>query len=221
MGYYKYSEIIRNSLPGDKEPILADAQIEKLRIAGEIALALIAVGGVITLSAVAPNIFIALDKLFFRKYPYKRFTRKERENRVGRVFYYLKEHKMIKLRKTGRDFRIMLTSFGTKRVEKIDFDHLIITKPRKWDGMWWQVAADIPTKKYKRGADLLRDKLREMGFFSLQRTLWFYPYDPRSEIEWIVDNFGIERFVTVMEINRLDTDDESRMKSYFLKNKVF
>lgn len=59
-----------------------------------------------------------------------------------------------------------------------------------------------------------------MGFFPLQRTLWFYPYDPRSEVEFIITYYGIERFVTVMEIYRLDKDDESKMLSHFKELKI-
>lgn len=54
-----------------------------------------------------------------------------------------------------------------------------------------------------------------MKFYPLQRTLWLYPYDPRLEIEFLIQHYGIERFVTVMEVNRLDRDDERVLKAYF------
>ena len=81
-------------------------------------------------------------------------------------------------------------------------------------------AADIPTKNYRRGADMLRRKLKELGFFSLQRTLWFYPFDPRKELEYVVNSFGIANFVTLMEVSRLDRDDEEIMKKFFRVSKI-
>jgi hypothetical protein len=54
-----------------------------------------------------------------------------------------------------------------------------------------------------------------MGFYPLQRTLWLYPFDPREEIRFVVEHFGISQFVTVLEISRMDKEDESRMKDFF------
>ena len=82
------------------------------------------------------------------------------------------------------------------------------------------MAADIPTKEHKTAADALRRKLKEMNFYSLQRTLWFYPHDPRLEIDWIVRIYHIERFVTIMEISRLDLDDAEKMVKFFRKQKI-
>ena len=119
------------------------------------------------------------------------------------------------MKQTPNDFFISLTKLGKKRLQKMNYVNLTIEKHLSWDGKWWQIAADIPTKKYKWAADLFREKLIKMKFFPLQRTLWLYPFDPRKEIEFIIQHFGIERFVTLMEICRLDKDDERRMKRFF------
>ena len=83
------------------------------------------------------------------------------------------------------------------------------------------MAADIPTKGYRQGADALRAKLKQMGFCPLQRTLWFYPYDPRKQLEVIVNHYGIGEFVTVMEISRMDIQDEKVLKKYFNLLRIF
>lgn len=213
-------KLIHHSLPKEKIPLLTETQIEKLKTASQIALAIIAAGGILTLSVIAPNACIAIDKLFLRKAPNRRMSRRERERKLTRTFYYLKERRFIRMKPTGRDFKIYLTSLGREKVQKINFDAVVVPKKYKWDGKWWQVAADIPTEEYKWAADLFRKKLRDMKFFPLQRTLWFFPYDPRGEIDFVVHYFGIESFVTVMEVNRLDEDDENKMKDFFEENKV-
>ena len=218
--YNRAGTIIRNSLPKEKRLRLTEEQIGKLKTVSSIALVIIGVAGIIALSAVAPNIFYALDKIFGNKAKKPQLSRRDKVAKVTRTFYYLKEQGLIKTRSQGNNLLVFLTSLGKRRLKKVDFESLAIKRPKSWNGKWWQVAADIPTKKYKRGADLLRMKLKDLGFFSLQRTLWFYPFDPREEIEFIVRHYGIARFVTVMEINHLDRDDEKKMKSFFRLHKI-
>lgn len=213
-------DILYKALPPDERPILTEEQLEKLKNVTDIALTVIGTAGLISLALVAPNMVMAIDKLFLRRGRGQRFTRKEKAIRISRGFYYMKQKGLVRMRMTKNDIKIFLTSLGKKRFQKIDFDTLIVKKPVKWDGKWWQVAADIPTEDYKWAADLFRRKIKEMKFFSLQRTLWFYPHDPRKEIEFIAKYFGIGHFVTVMEVSRLDADDEKRMRKFFKKEKI-
>ena len=222
MSYSKYQigTILRKADPA-KDPFfdLNKEQIELIGNASKIILAVIAGAGIITLAAIAPNIFIALDKLY--KLRGKKLSKREREIKTAHAFYYLKKSGQIKFTKNKNDVKLFLTSLGQKKMEQISFDALSIAKPKKWDGKWWQVAADIPTKGHRQGADALRTKLKQMGFCSLQRTLWFYPYDPRKQLTIVTDHFGISKFVTVMEISRLDLQDEQVLKKYFNSHHTF
>ena len=220
MHYEKIGSIIRNATPAESTPKISAAQMEKLRSAGSIVLALIGAAGIVALSAVAPNMFVAIDKLFIRGNVGKSLSKKERDRKLAKIFYYMKRSRYIVMKPTGKDFKIFLTKLGERKYQKLNFQTLQIQKPEKWDRKWWQVAADIPTKKHKRGADLLRQKLKDMGFYPLQRTLWFYPYDPRPEIEFIISQFRIGRFVTVMEVSRLDLDDNERIKNFFIQEGI-
>lgn len=222
MEYQKIGSVIRSSTPSERErrPRLTPQQIEKLKTLSNIALAVIAGVGIIALSAIAPNIFVAVDKIFSEKYPNRKFSKREKDIKVSQTFYYMKRSGFIRMKPIGSDFKIFLTKLGKKRLGKLNFENMVIKRPSSWDGKWWQVAADIPTKRYRRGADLLREKLKELGFYPLQRTLWFYPYDPREEIEFIVKHYGIERFVTVMEVSRLDKEDEAKMKQFFKEERL-
>lgn len=211
---YQIGTTLRKMDP-NKDPIfnLSKEQIRLIGDASKIILAIIAAAGTITLAAVAPNIFIALDKLY--KLKGKKYTKRQKEIKTAQTFYYLKKSGLIKFAKNTNDVRLFLSSLGKKKVEQIKFESLSVTKSKRWDGKWWQVAADIPTKECRQGADALRYKLKQMGFCSLQRTLWFYPYDPRKQIEIVAEHYGISKFVTVMEINRMDVQDEKVLKKYF------
>lgn len=213
------SQIVHSTAPKEKKPILTPEQIESLKTAGGVALAILLAAGILTLSAVAPNIFSAFGKLFMKKRG-RAYTRKELEQQVTRTFYYLKKTGLVKMRPTAGDFKIYLTTLAKRKIKHMQFDTLQVQKPKKWDKKWWQVAADIPTKEHKSGADALRRKLKEMNFYPLQRTLWFYPFDPRLEVDWIIRVYRIERFVTIMEINRLNRDDEEEMIKFFKTQKI-
>ncbi len=206
--------IISRAIPEDRNPRFSPGQVEKLKTAGAIALTIVGMAGAVALSAITPNIFWAIDKIFFQK-SNRHYTKKEKTQKISRTFYYLKDHGYIRMKPTARDLIISLTKLGRKKFANVTFETLAVEKVRPWDGKWWGIVADIPTEDYKWAADLFRNKLKEMKFFHLQRTVWLYPYDPRREIEFIAQHFGIARFVTVMEINRLDKDDEKPMKKFF------
>jgi hypothetical protein len=192
---------------------LSEEQINALKRTAEVALAVIAVAGIATIAITAPNVLQAVDKLFLKKHRRRLSTREVRQ-KTSQAFYYLKRSGLIKLKKDGNDWKIFLTSLGKNKISEIQSDVKYIAKPKTWNKKWWLVAADIPTKDYRTSADLLRRKLKELAFFPLQRTLWIYPYDPRNEIQFLAERYHITPFITVMEINRLDKEDEQKAKHY-------
>lgn len=216
----KTRSIIRKSVPKEIPPLLTPEQVEKLKAASGVALVLVGVAGAILLSAVAPNAFVAINKLFLKKSRYRKLSHGEKEQKVIRSFYYLKKHGYIRMKPTREDVKIFLTKLGRRKLQKMNLENLTVTRPGKWDNKWWVIAADIPTKKYKWAADLFRQKLKDMKFYHLQRTLWLYPYDPRKEISFLGRYYRIGRFMTLMEINRLDRDDEASLQKFFRKEKI-
>lgn len=218
MAYQRINHLLKASLPKDRDFTLSQEQIEKLQTASHVALSLFAVVGVTTVSLVAPNLLQLLKPLLKNK-KRRSVSKSSGQREISRTFYYLKRHGYIKFRQVVGDVEVSLTDAGKDRLKQMDFQYLCVkTKPR-WDGKWWQVAADIPTLSHRAGADSLRKKLKKMGFFPLQRSLWFFPFDPRAEIEFICRHYFVEQFVTVMEINRMDVEDENKLKSHF-KNKL-
>lgn len=209
-----FSEIERTT--EHRRPLieLTSEQKQLLQTAAGAALALIATAGVIAIAAGAPNVFQAIDKVY-------RFTRgkklpfKDKQAKTAQTFYYLKRQGLIQIQSNKNVLFARITEKGKQKMEKLNLDTLRIKRPKNWDGKWWLVAADIPTKDYRWAADLLRKKIKQMQFYPLQRTLWLYPYNPVREIEFLSQHFGIARFVTVMEVSRLDKDDERRLKSFF------
>jgi len=220
MAYQKTSSLIIQSAKDDSGIILTEEQISKLKTAAGVALAVIAAGGVISLSVLAPNLLAALGSLHKQLKGGRKRTAKDKAREASRVVYYLKRNGYINMEPDEKGWKIRLSNLGKKKLIDLNIESLIVPRQRQWNGKWWQVAADIPTEHYRNMADLLRDKLKAMHFYSLQRSLWYYPYDPRREVEFASQFYGISHFVTVMEISRLDKDDEEMLVRYFKSLKI-
>lgn len=219
----KYMKYIRNAsfmselnlvLPKKPRLELSHEQIAHMKRASEIILSVIAVAGMATLAVVAPNALQILSKGVYRRHK-RYYTTAEKHKKMADSFHYLKRSGFIRMQRTSKGWRFYLTPKGHKRLEKAKFENLHIPKPKTWDMSWWLVAADIPTKTSRIGADCLRNKLKQMGFFPLQRTLWLYPHDPCAELEFVVKEYNVEHFVTVMQVQKLDKEDAAAATKHF------
>ena len=221
--YFKpvsWTTVLKHSLPAEPEEVfeLSEARIEKLKNYSQVLLAVLSVAGIAALTLLAPNALQAL-KIFETS---KRLRRSEKPTRnpnpkIVRTFYYLKQKKWIEFRRKGQDYEVVVTVQGKKQIRKMKLETVTVPRPVVWDGKFWEIVADIPTKDYRQGADAFRTKLKEMGFFHLQRTVWLYPFDPRLEIEFITRHYGIFNFATVMKVEELDPADEKPVKKFFRK----
>ncbi len=211
---------IKNAAP-IAEFELSGQQMKYLRTAGEVALGITLLAGTITLAALAPNIFSALDKIFGKKqYVSRKNTLKRREEQLAKSFYYLRRQGYIKLKQTGNLLFVSPTKKGLKRMQKIHFNTLQIPKPKKWKKTWWIVLADIPTKQFRIAANMFQKKLKQMKFYPLQRTVWIHPFDPRDEVEAVAMHYRLNPFVTTMEVSHIDQSDRETLENFFQKNEI-
>ncbi|MDP3994003.1 MAG: hypothetical protein U1C57_00190 [Candidatus Doudnabacteria bacterium] len=195
---------------------LTEAQMERLRRVGEVALGVSVIAGTAAVSVVAPNIFSALDKIFGKKqYGTRRNTLARREEQVIKSFYYMRRQGYIKIKKRGDLLIVHPMELGQRRLVKLKFENLSVRRPRSWQGLWWLVLADIPSKQFRAAADMFQKKLKQMDFYPLQRTAWVYPFDPRTEVEAVAAHYRISPFVTTMEVKRLDKSDEEVLRDFF------
>lgn len=90
--------------------------------------------------------------------------------------------------------RIVLTEKGKLRAIQFKIDDLKIKIPARWDKKWRVVFFDVPEKK-RQARDALRDKLREIGFYELQKSVFVFPYECRNEIDFVIEVFEIRGYV--------------------------
>lgn len=199
----------------------SEQQLKHLRTVGEIALAITLLAGIVAISTVAPNLFLALDKIFGKKqYGSRKHTLERREEQLTKSFYYMRRQHYITLEKRGNFVFASPTKKGLQRMQKIQFDTLQITRPKKWKEAWWIVLADIPTKQFRIAADMFQKKLKQMSFYPLQRTVWVHPFDPRPEVEAVAAHYRVSPFVTTMEVKHVDQSDEEILRVFFQNKRL-
>jgi len=216
--YFKQSiaQIIDESVP---EPILelTDERIEKLKTVSDIVMSVLSIASILTLTVVAPNA-IQLLKVF-QKSKGRKYSTKHNKEKILRTFYYIRNKGYIDFRRNDKDYEIVITEKGNKKIKNLKFNTLVISNPKSWDGKFWQIAVDIPVK-YKTSADYFRMKLKELRCYPLQRSLWFYPHDPRGEVEFIAKTYGVANYITFMKIERMEQDDKEILKTYFKESLI-
>jgi len=151
--------------------------------------------GAIFVAASSPYFSIRLLKNIknWEKYPRKR---------VSSAFYTLKKQGCIKIENRRGQIYISLTEKGKKKAGWLQIDALKIKKPKKWDGKWRLVMFDISQlKKFYREA--FRGKLKELGFYPFQKSVWINPFDCRDEVELLKEFLGL----TNKEVKLIVTED--------------
>lgn len=170
----------------------------------------LAVGGAITLAAVAPHATGTLLNYFLNQ-------KKLKELKSKRAFfdaiYRIKKSRMIIIsEKKDGVFKVKLTEKGKRKVQEIQYEDLQIPKPKTWDGIWRIVLFDIPKRKNK-ARDALRQKLQLMGFVQFQESAWAFPYPCDKEIQFLVELFHIYPYVQIIEAHKVQNDIE--LKRHF------
>jgi len=159
--------------------------------------------GMFTIAATSPYFLYSLAKLLLRD---KRFRYSGDEKKVRDAFSYLKRKGFIAIERDGNDIKMSLTKKGERLAGKYQIDNMDIIRPRKWDKMWRVVIFDIPDGlKIQRNA--FRKKLKELGFYSLQKSVWVHAFDCQKEINILRDFFGLDKkMIEILLVKSIEND---------------
>ncbi|MCK9351879.1 MAG: hypothetical protein WCT49_03435 [Candidatus Paceibacterota bacterium] len=108
--------------------------------------------------------------------------------------------------------RVRLTKKGEAYFQKILFDDVELPEPKKWGGKWTFVLFDIPVPN-KKAREALRWRLKALGFYQYQKSVWVYPHPCEKEILYVADYFGVGKFVEILSVDHLTQDEE--LKRFF------
>lgn len=107
---------------------------------------------------------------------------------------------------------LVLTDKGKKKHLQYNPDAMKILKPVRWDRLWRLVIFDIPEEK-KKGRDALVSKLKDLGFYHLQKSVLIHPYECKNEVDFIVELFDLRPHVRFFIVK--ETDIELALKDRF------
>ncbi len=166
----------------------------------------------------AGAICIAGNSPYFVRNILKEFKkwRKYSKKKISDTFSNLKRQGLIKIKNENHQIYITLTKEGKKKAGFMQIDNLKIKQHPKWTGEWWMVIFDIAQDK-KLHREALRGKLKELGFYPLQKSIWIYPFDCRAEIELLKDFFRLSENEVRLIVTKNIGDDKKFQKLFKLK----
>jgi len=86
-----------------------------------------------------------------------------------------------------------------------------IKNPKKWDGIWRIVIFDIQENE-KTARNALRLKLKELGFYQLQKSVFIHPYPCLNEIQFIEEIFKVGSYINFIEAQKIEGDEWLKQK---------
>lgn len=161
-------------------------------------LELLKVSSVVTMAAVAPNAIQIFKGSAYQKNDLKKYQRK-----VWRSAHYLHKKQLIGFGKRKGHSVIFLTDKGKKKILDFDLDSIQIVRPKRWDRRWRLVAFDIPVNLRYR-AELFRKKVKQLGFYQLQKSLWVFPFECAEQIEYLRDFYEVRPYIKMILAEQLD-----------------
>jgi hypothetical protein len=128
-------------------------------------------------------------------------------------FYYLKKNGLINIEYRGKQIYVSLTEEGQKKAGKYKINELKIKAAKNWDKKWRILIFDIEDK-HKGKREALRGKIKELGLYQLQKSVWVCPYEFKKEMVLLREFFGLEndqmKVITASEI-----EDDEPIRNFF------
>ncbi len=169
--------------------------------------------GGITIALTSPYFIPRILPKIVKYARYKKKMEEIQKRRFYNAFRYLKNRGLIEMEYCGRQVYISLTPEGKKFCGRYQIDDLKIKKPLRWDKKWRVLIFDIK-EKHKIKREALRGKLKELGLYPLQKSVWACPYDFFKEMNLLRRFFGLQKkemkIITASEI-----EDDKPIKIHF------
>jgi len=148
----------------------------------------------------------------------KMFLEKNKINKNYRHFKKMlqqaKERRLVKIIEKNDELFLSITERGKNELKRYEFDDLKIPQPKHWDGVWRMVIFDIP-EKVREARVVLSKKLKEMGFYQFQKSVFIHPFECENEIDFIKELFQINKYVVFLRLSSLGEYHDLILKKYF------
>jgi len=169
----------------------------------KIVLGLVAVGGLLTVAAVAPNALKAVDLFYDKKK--KKYNTFQKRYYVKKVIERMESKGLIEFYERNGGVFLRLSERGRKELLKYQLKDKTISTPRKWDKKWRMVIFDIEERS-RTLRDGLRKELMGLGFVKVQNSVWVHPYECEEVVALLKTYFEIEGSVIFATVDRMEND---------------
>lgn len=100
---------------------------------------------------------------------------------------------------------LTLTDKGKMKALTYKFESMKLEKKKDWDGKWRIVMFDIPEKQ-RIARDVFRSKIKSIGFYELQHSVFAFPYECENEIEYIIETYKLTKWIRFGTLEKIDND---------------
>ena len=139
---------------------------------------------------------------------WKKLNEKMLRNEIRKLY----QSKLIKKKENPDDSHtLLLTEKGKMKALTYHFQKMKIER-KNWDGKWRVVIFDIPERIRER-RDALREKLKHLGFYELQKSVFVFPHECRDEIEFVIEVFNLRKYARFGVLESID--NELHLKKIF------
>lgn len=166
----------------------------------------LAAGGAVGLMFAFPGATPALGNLIIGENSYGRWQVKQTLTKMAK-------QKLVNIKDRGDgSVTVTITKNGINRALTYQLESMRLKKPKKWDGKWRVVVFDIP-EKYKKVRDIFRMRLKQLGLYPFQESVFVSPYKCFGEIEFLRELYGVSFTVRYLLVEKIEDDDE--LRNYF------
>lgn len=182
-------------------------EITKLILKG-----LLITGG-IALASTSPYFVTKIIPALIKRAKYQKKKKEFEKQKFYNAFYKLRKKGCINFEQKGKQLYISLTEEGKRWAGRYQIDDLEIKKPWRWDKKWRVLIFDIE-EKHKSKREALRGKLKELGLYQIQKSVWVCPYNFKNEADILRSFFGLtSEEVTI--INASNIENDQKIKTFF------
>src|SRR3989338_10639811 len=185
-----------------KKPVIkfAPGELKQLVLAA-LGISLV-VGGTVLIS---PNFPIVMGSLISMINELKK--EKVPEYKISRVIKQLAKRNILSVYRIGDDITVEVKDKNNVEIIKYSLKHLLdLKKNQVWNGKWFLLIFDIPEEeRIKR--TLLRNLIREIGFYQYQQSVYVFPYECEDEVSLLKKIVEGEEYIKYIIADRLENQD--------------
>ncbi len=181
----------------------------KINFSKDTLLKIAEVGLFVIAATSSPYFLHRLAKNYFKDKDIKEIRKR------SRILSGLNKKKIIDFKELDDgSIKIAISQAGKNIIRQYKLDDMKILKPKKWDNQWRIVIYDIPLK-FKKSSDAFRKKIRELGMYQLQKSIWIYPYDCIKELDFLCVFYGLPLEDCILYFKTKELPKEKEIKDFF------